>query len=151
MPDSQAEFFEHFPYGMRLSLVARRYYCTLIQNLVHLPVHRHFAILLSIEYLGKNCTQQTLCDFLFIDKASMARIMNYLMEKKMVAKTTNPDDRRASFIMLTPEATAILPEIHRVISELNRKATSSMTPEQVTVFFQTLEVIKHNLKSTSDI
>ncbi|MCK9616248.1 MAG: MarR family winged helix-turn-helix transcriptional regulator [Lentimicrobiaceae bacterium] len=151
MPDIQAEFFEHFPYGKRLSLVARRYYCTLIHNLDHLPVHKHFAILLAIEYLSKNCTQQALCDLLSVDKASMVRIMDYFKEIKMIAKTTNPDDRRASFITLTPEARTILPEVHRVVDELNRKATSGLTPEQITAFFQTLELIKHNLGSNSGI
>jgi len=147
MPENHTDFFEHFPYGKRLSMIARRYYCTLIHDLDRLPVHKHFAILLAIEYLDKNCTQQALCDLLSIDKASMVRMMKYFMDKKMIAKTVNPDDRRASFITLTPAAKAILPDIHRAVNENNHKAASGLTAEQVSAFFKTLEIINHNLIS----
>lgn len=80
------KLFEKIPLGRSLSLLAKTYFGALTKRLEHLEVERYYSILIIIENGGTGCTQQHICNSLGIDKVSMVRILDYLIEKNLLKK-----------------------------------------------------------------
>jgi DNA-binding MarR family transcriptional regulator len=103
-------------------------------RLGHLGIERHFFLLLAIGKGKGRLNQQELAALLDTDKVSMVGILDYLAARGFVKRVSNHADRRQRRIVLTPKALRALPEIRRVISELNRKAMAPL-PEGLAEHF----------------
>ena len=145
MPDSKI-WNSSLPLGRFLNLIHKTYYGALIKKLEHLEIEHYYSILFTIEsYTGKHCSQQTLCDHLQFDKASMVKRIDYLVKHGFVKRTENQDDRREHLISLTDKAICILPDIHKGVNELNAEATKGMTSLQKEQFYKGLWLVYDNL------
>jgi DNA-binding MarR family transcriptional regulator len=134
-----------FPLGRRFSLLVRLYFGALTKRLESLDIDRHYSILILVENSESNCSQQFLSNLLNIDKASMVRIIDYLVKKGYIKRLANPKDRREHHIQLTEKAKKILPRIHAAIDELNATATSGLTPKEQKSFYKGLDTLTANL------
>jgi MarR family transcriptional regulator for hemolysin len=139
--------FEILPLGRSLSFLGKTYFGALTKRLEHLEVERYYSILIFIENAPEGCTQQFICDHLKIDKVSMVRILDYLIQKKFVKKVQNVNDRREYFVELTLKATKVMPEIHKGIKELNRIALNGISKEKQKEFYNNIALIYNNVKS----
>jgi MarR family transcriptional regulator, transcriptional regulator for hemolysin len=136
----------HMPLGRFLSLLTKSYYGALTKKLEHLDMEHYYSILITIEsFQGKNCSQQTLCDYLQVDKASMVKRIDYLAKKGLVKRNENPSDRREHCICLTDKAKEILPDIHKAVNELNEEATRGLTKQQKEEFYEGLWKVYDNI------
>jgi DNA-binding MarR family transcriptional regulator len=125
--------------------LAKTYYGALTKRLEHLEIERYYSILILIENQGDNCTQQFISDELKMDKVSMVRIVDYLIEKKYVKKVVNSKDRREHFIQLTKKAIEVLPAIHQAIDEVNSAALKGIAKEKQKELYNYLNTIQINL------
>jgi DNA-binding MarR family transcriptional regulator len=139
------DLFTTIPLGGTFSLLTKTYFGALTKQLEALEVERHFSILLLIETSKKGCCQQNICDQLKIDKVSMVRMLDYLIEKKYIKKVVNPADRREYFLELTPLAVKNMPVIHAAIDELNAHAFEGIPKNKRKDFYKTLEQLDKNL------
>lgn len=133
------------PLGRSLAILAKTYYGALTKRIEHLEIERYYSILILLENHGNECTQQFICDELRMDKVSMVRIVDYLMEKKYVKKVVNLNDRREHFIQLSKKAIDILPAIHQAIDEVNTAALKGINKEKQKELFDYLNTIQRNL------
>ena len=140
------KLFEKIPLGRSLSLIAKTYFGALTKRLEHLEVERYYSILIIIENCDSGCTQQYICNSLGIDKVSMVRILDYLIEKKYIKKVVNPDDRREHFVALTPKAKKVMPEIYEEIEGLNTIAFKGLSREQRRDFYKNIAQIYGNVQ-----
>ncbi|MCW3083111.1 MAG: hypothetical protein JWP12_477 [Bacteroidetes bacterium] len=138
--------FEKLPLGRSLSLLAKTYFGALTKRLEHLEVERYYSILIVIENSGPTCTQQHICNNLRIDKVSMVRILDYLMEKKYVKKVLNPNDRREYFVELTPKAKKVMPQIYSEIEGLNTIAFKGIPKDQRKEFYKNIALLYENVE-----
>lgn len=139
---------EELPLGRALAHLAKTYYAVLASRLSHLDFDRYFSVLLLIKSEeGGHCTQQQLCDTLRIDKVSMVRIIQYLIDRGYVRKQVNPDNKREKPIVLTAKARRILPEINDAVGSVNRSATKGMTASQRKQFEEMLSLARQNLEA----
>ncbi len=138
--------FEKLPLGRSLSLLAKTYFGALTKRLEHLEVERYYSILIVIENSGATCTQQYICNNLRIDKVSMVRILDYLVEKKYVKKVLNPNDRREYFVELTPKAKKVMPEIYSEIEGLNSIAFKGIPKDQRKEFYKNIALLYENVE-----
>jgi DNA-binding MarR family transcriptional regulator len=136
---------DRLPLGRSLAILAKTYYGALTKRLEHLEIERYYSILILIEGNGNECTQQFICDELKMDKVSMVRIVDYLIEKKYVKKVVNPKDRREHFIQLSKKAVDILPAIHQAIDEVNAAALKGISKEKQKELYGHLNSIQRNL------
>ncbi len=136
---------ESLPFGRSLAILAKSYYGALTKRLEHLEIERYYSILIFIESEENGCTQQYICDHLKIDKVSMVRIINYLIEKKYIHKIHNPDDRREYLVELTRKSLKILPEIHQAIEEVNEAALKGISKPAQKELYKYLSSIQMNL------
>ena len=62
--------------------------------------------------------QATLAALIFHDRATMGGVVERLAAKGWVARSTNPEDRRARLVRLTPEGRAVLDRLLPVVEAL---------------------------------
>jgi len=139
------DLIETLPLGRSLSVLVKSYFGALTKRLEHLEIERYYSVLIFIEQAKKGCTQQCICDHLRIDKVSMVRMLDHLIEKKFLKKTVNPTDRREHVIELTPKGEKALPEIHAAIKGLNKDAFKGLTKENQKELYNWIRVIQSNL------
>ena len=145
MPESKI-WNNDLPLGRLLSLLTKGYFGALTKKMEHLDIERYYMILLGIEsFQGKNCSQQSLCDTLQFDKASMVKRIKYFVKLGLVNRTENPYDRREHCICLTEKAKSIMPELHKAINELNAEATLGLDNHQKEEFYKALEIVYDNI------
>ncbi|MFI5148276.1 MAG: MarR family winged helix-turn-helix transcriptional regulator [Bacteroidia bacterium] len=140
-----ANFTEEFPLGRRFGLLMRMYFGALTKKLEELDIDRHYSILIILENKEAACSQQDVANLLRIDKASMVRIIDYLVKKKYIKRMMNPSDRREHILCLTEKARKTLPRIHRAVGELNSAAFSGLSKSNQKGFYQSLDLLARNL------
>jgi MarR family transcriptional regulator for hemolysin len=134
------------PLWLQLNKVSKRYMDALAARLGHLGIRRHYFLLVAIGEGGGNLTQQQLADLLETDKVLMVSILDNLTKAGMVRRMTSREDRRKHLIVLTPKARRALPEIKKVISDLNKRALRSLPGNLSTRFTEALAGIKSELE-----
>ena len=88
------------PSGITALILSKYYYGVLSKNLEALGIDRYYSVLYFLHE-NNGCCQQTICDHLAIDKTAMVKVIRYLSRIGLVARSTNPADRREQFITLT--------------------------------------------------
>jgi len=139
--------FNKEPLSKNLGLVAKMYLGVLSKLLDHLDIEKHFGILVMIEQCEQGCTQQYIANANRIDKASMVRIIDVLVERELIERMVNPEDRREHRIVLTEKAKKMMPELHKGIQELNKLCMHNLSQVEMEMFSKTLCVISDNLKN----
>jgi len=107
------------PLGKLFSEMAKAYIGNFIARLSHLGISRNYYALVVIDHYKGNLSQTTLGQELFLDKASVVRMLDYLESEKCIVRKQNPDDRRAHLLELTPKALKMVPEIIKAVKETN--------------------------------
>jgi len=135
------------PLGRHLAIAARLYFGVLSQKLERLDLERYYSVLMQIEKYGDTCNQQFLADSLFIDKASMVRIIDSLTESGYILKDKCDHDRRAYWVRLTEKGAMVIPEIRKAVEEVNQAVFKGFTKEESRKFKQMLNRISGNLSA----
>ncbi|MBA3901207.1 MAG: MarR family transcriptional regulator [Bacteroidetes bacterium] len=130
--------------GRYFHLISKKYIGAFTYKLSHLDLERHFYILTLIDG-EQEVTQKGLGAFLDIDKVSMSRIIDYLVQMKYVVRQPKSCDRRAFSLKLTQKAQDIIPEIKQTIEELNKAAFNGISDEEAAYFYKVSEKITSNL------
>jgi DNA-binding MarR family transcriptional regulator len=138
---------EALPFGRSLAVVAKSYFSALTKRLEHLEIGRYYSILILIENTEKACTQQYISNMLKMDKVSMVRIIDYLVNKDYVKKVLNPNDRREYFVELTQKAINVIPEIHTCIEEVNHAALHGISKMEQIELYKNISSIQKNLEA----
>jgi len=138
---------ESLPFGRSLAVLAKSYFGALAKQLEHLEIERYYSVLIFIESVSAGCTQQHICDNLKMDKVSMVRIIDYLIEKKYIKKVLNPKDRREYLIELSAKAIKKMPEIHSAIAELNCLAMKGISKQGQKELYEYIATIQNNLEA----
>jgi MarR family transcriptional regulator for hemolysin len=140
------DFVKYKPIGRMMGCITKQYFGALSKSMEHLGVDRHFYPLVVIDSTEEKCTQQYLSCMLDVDKVSMVRVMDYLVEKGMITREVNSDDRREHLIKLTPKAKKIMPFIYDGINKMNSLALKGLTKNEQETFYYALQMITKNIE-----
>lgn len=77
-------------------------------------------LLLTAISQNKSLTQAELCEIVFKDKASLARMMDVLLRKKLLKRKSSKEDKRKWQVDLTAKGEALLAETEPIVL-INRK------------------------------
>lgn len=133
------------PFGTQTFILSKLYYSVLSKRLDSIEIERYFSILLFIKN-HSGCTQQQICDMLYIDKTAMVKIIDYLAKAGYVERHTNQADRRQHSIVLTEIGLTRTDEIIVAFEELDNYVFSEMSLEQRNFFFHTVDNMCERLK-----
>jgi DNA-binding MarR family transcriptional regulator len=134
------------PLGKYMGALTKSYFGALSKKLEHLGTDRHFSTLVAIHTAEQKCTQQYLSDLLNFDKVSMVRMLDYLVSRKMITRSVNPEDRREHIIGLTPKAKKIIPLVSKGIMEMNETAFKGVNKHDRELFYSCMAIILKNLE-----
>lgn len=141
------QLLKYKPIGRMLGALTKQYFGALSKSMEHLGMDRHFYSLVVIDKTQEKCTQQYLACTLNVDKVSMVRMMDYLMEKGMITREVNIDDRREHIIKLTSKAKKIMPDIYKGINKMNSLALKGLNKNEQESFYTAMKRIAKNIEN----
>lgn len=130
-----------------MGALTKQYFGALSKSMEHLGVDRHFYPLVVIDKTEEKCTQQYLSCMLDVDKVTMVRVMDYLMERGMITREVNINDRREHLIKLTSKAKKIMPEIYEGINKMNSLALKGLNKNEQELFYSAMKRIAKNIEN----
>ena len=105
---------------------------------------REFAILNRLHQYGE-LTQTQLAELTYKDKPAMTRMLDRLIERKLVKKVIGADDRRSFLVSLTPRGGAIRNAIVPRIVSVLETACTGISRKDLAVTVATLKKISAEL------
>lgn len=134
------------PLGRVFGELAKEYIGIFNHKLKHLPINRYYYSLLVIEKYEGDLSQTELGDELYLDKASVVRMLDYLEKAGCITRCQNPCDRRAHILNLTEKARKMIPEIEKAINETNQLCLRKFKTREMNGFEAGLNQVKENLQ-----
>ena len=105
------------------------------------------AILLFLIHNNPEFTQKAVADILFKDYASITRMIESMIQKKLLLRKPNKTDRRSNDIKLTEKGVETLKELQPVIISNRQQALGGLEKEELEQLDSTLQKIITNCKS----
>lgn len=90
---------------------------------------------------GKARTQKQLAGEAAVEQPTMANTLARMERDGLVLRTPDPDDRRSALVRLTPLGEARAEAAFRAAKELNRLATSALSPDEQRHFYDMMRRI----------
>ena len=134
------------PFGRIFGELAKEYVGIFTRSLEHLPISRYFYALIVIDNYQGDLSQRTLGDELYLDKASVVRMLDYLEQNKCIKRCPNPSDRRAHILHLTDKALKMIPDIKQAIHNSNTLCISKLAGKNTTDFEAELDKVRQGLQ-----
>lgn len=94
-------------------------------------------------------TQRELSERLKKEQATVARLLDRLVKRGLVKRSTHPDDRRANIVENTPEASRLLVEVEPVAAARADQIAEGISDDDLTVFFEVLDQIRANANNAN--
>lgn len=107
-----------------------------VQGIV--PSHGDILVILLRE---KQCTMQELASRINRTKPTVTILVQKLVDFGYVTKTKNPEDKRVTFVTLTPKGEALEPIFRKISSHLNERVYGGFSSEESTQFERMLMTI----------
>ncbi len=105
-------------------------------------------VLAWLNILGTPCTQQGLLKALDLDRAQLARVLEYFDEKKIIKRTALPDDRRSLSITLTPSGKTLLKKVEYLMEQESDIMLKGITQKEKELFDSLLHKMTENILSS---
>jgi len=102
-------------------------------------------VLLKHVHMTEGVNQQTLTDYMFIDKTSMTRHIDALEKKNLVTRVPDKTDRRQKMIFLTKQGKELLEPLVQVALKTQGEATQGIDKQELAMFKAVLQKIRVNL------
>lgn len=132
--------------GYLLGQSLRAYKNLLIETCRKKGIELTFEQFVILQKLNSNCDiiQQDLANHLQKDKSIIVRQINGLLEKQLITRHTNLDDKRKKNLILTPKGHLLLNELKDIVSEITGKLLSGIPENEVAIFRNILARIQEN-------
>lgn len=138
------------PLGKVFSDLAKAYAGAFTERLSHLPINRFYYALVVIEAYRGALNQTVLADELYMDKAAVVRMLDYLEGENCIVRKRDPNDRRAHILELTPKALRMLPAIKQAVRETNSLCLEQARAQGIENFEALLNTIRTCLQTETE-
>lgn len=96
-------------------------------------------------------SQSELADLLDVERITMCRMVDRLVEAGMVERRADPSDRRVWRIYLTEKATPLVDTLAVIAREFETEMLTALSPEERTQFIDLLGRIRNQLRAGDDM
>lgn len=86
-------------------------------------------------------SQDSIADYLLIDKSGVARCLSNMEERGLVVRTVSPTDRRVTLVNLSPEAEALVEPIREINRKWSDFVTAELSAEEEELLHKALESV----------
>ena len=94
-------------------------------------------------------TQKELADILKKEPATVARLLDRLVKRDLVRRTTHPEDRRANIIEITSSAVELLEDIEPCVIARADLIAQGISDKDLDTFFTVLNTVRENAQASS--
>lgn len=103
---------------------------------------------LILQYINAypDLSQKEIAELVFKDNASLTRMIDLMVNKKILKRSLHHEDRRRHKIELTTKGKNILNTLEPIIIANRKKAFTGITKQEITALQNTLNKILSNLK-----
>lgn len=113
-------------------------------NLEISPMHvRVFKIIAN----KPECSAVDIVHFLGRDKAQITRLLNGLIEQKLIIKVPNPDDKRSQCLRISEKGQSIMAKIAKLDKAMLLQIKQGVSDGELEAFQQIADKMAKNLKS----
>ena len=116
----------------------------LTDNKVNVTVDQ-WVLLQALDH-KEGVSQLELAKAVFKDQPSVTRILDLLVQKKMITRNPDPSDRRKFLIVLTKTGKSTVSKIKPLVFDFRSKTFAGINATDLKQFQQTLETIFNNLQ-----
>lgn len=129
-----------------------------VAHLLRLDIDRRVApfnltrikwLALGIIHRNAGLTQAEVAAELELGAAAVGRLIDRLEDRGFVLRSQSPDDRRAYFLSLTPEAEQLIHSLDGTAHKLRADLLDGLSEREVTVLNSGLSKLKSNLQRVS--
>lgn len=100
------------------------------------------APLIWIDRIGENVRQTVLADAVGIEGASLVRLLDELQASGLITRNSDPADRRANAINLTPRGREVVKEIDEALNLLRLEVFADIAGKDIRSTLKVFEAIK---------
>lgn len=104
-----------------------------------------FRTLIVISRLP-DCTMSELATVSTLDRTGLTRTIDQLIREGLVARRTEPDDRRKVRISLSPAGETALAEARPIVDAINARSLEGLSDEERRVMLRGMQLILYNLR-----
>lgn len=105
---------------------------------------------LSVIRRIQDCTMKDLARFTAIDRTTLTRSVDQLVEQGIVQRTTPPGDRRKVVLTLTETGVTFFEAALSILTDFNNRALQGVSRERQAVVVEVLQTILQNLCTPQD-
>jgi MarR family transcriptional regulator, transcriptional regulator for hemolysin len=138
-------------FGFLLKDISRRY--------VHRFEERARALRLTLPQcrvlvqlsMREGVSQAELADLADLEPMTLVRVLDRMEADGWVKRCSDPSDRRARCLYLTPAGRPLVAEVWRLVDLTRSESVAGLSPEQVEQFIGTMESIRDNLAAVAPV
>jgi len=121
---------ENKGFGIHLSVILRRGQMYLDRKLESLDIRAGQIPILRVLAIKDGIDQKSIRKYLHLDKGTVAKTIRPLIDKGYIIRKTNPEDKRAYQIFLTPKGHGIMPDVKDAVNGWMDSLTAGFTEEE---------------------
>lgn len=91
--------------------------------------------------------QTELAERMAVEPMSLSKFLDRLEARGLVTRTTDPEDRRAKQVEVTPKAATLVARLQTIASAVLDRATSGLGPDETVIVGRSLASMRANLTS----
>ncbi len=115
----------------------------------HLDITKEQLFLLNVLHAKDGVPQNDIACITSRNKASVARLINNMEKKNLVARIPDTDDKRINRIYLTKNGMKVFEKTVPLLNELFLKLQEGLSKEEIQTTIQIIKKVQNNLKSNS--
>lgn len=96
-------------------------------------------------------TQQQICDDTSFSKTTMTRLINQLVEMKIIERYKSRVDWRSNYLRITKEGLAIRDQAQYIASKTLKNSLRGLTPEEISAAQKGLNTVMENFNRQSEV
>ena len=100
---------------------------------------------LKIVDRKKPCTAVDIVDILGRDKGQVTRLINTLIDKGLIERAPNPNDKRSHYLSITDAGMTVVEEVMKIDADTVNKMTQNLKREELAEFERISELMANNL------
>ncbi|ENO15245.1 MarR family transcriptional regulator [Marinobacter nanhaiticus D15-8W] len=143
MPRSPSEPLQRLTHAYRSRLRQ-----TILEHRIPLP-STHIRVLKGV-CRNPQCTAQSIAERMFRDKAQITRVIKDLLDRNLIIRIPNPDDRRSQLLRPTDQGQALMERIDAIEGQVTAEMTHNIGKDELETFVRLAHRMVDNLGQQPD-
>lgn len=106
---------------------------------------------LKVVTMVESCTPMDIARANHLEKAQVTRILKELIEKDIIIKAPNPNDKRSQMISMTEKGLSVMAKVRELEQSILARMTEGVSVEDIDIFNQVSNKFSENLLNTINL